>query len=97
MKRAWAIYRETGKAFAVCLAKSWQLHRLAKAMRAGAVRFAFEKADGTLRRATGTLKDVQDLVRGTGGRPDSCATFKYYDTERAAFRSFRAANLVAVY
>lgn len=96
MKRAWAIHRDTGRAFAVCLAKSWQLHRLAGAMRAGAVRFAFEKADGTLRRATGTLKDVQNLIKGTG-RHDSCATFRYYDTDKAAFRSFKAANLVAIY
>ena len=46
MRRAWQIARATGKAFAVALSKSWQLYRLTKQMRAGIVRFAYEKADG---------------------------------------------------
>lgn len=96
MRRAWAIARTTGKAFAVCLSKAWQLYRLAKQMRTSAVRFAYEKADGSLRRAVGTLKDVAAMVTGTG-RPDDSRTFKYYDTEAAAFRSFRVENLIAIY
>lgn len=96
MRRAWAIARTTGKTFAVCLAKSWQLYRLAKQMRAGVVRFAYEKKDGTLRRAVGTLKDIVTLIVGTG-RPDDGHTFKYYDTEAAAFRLFRVENLIAIY
>ena len=53
MRRAWHLFRSTGKAFAVCLSKAWQLYRLTKRMRAGVVRFAYEKADGTLRKAAG--------------------------------------------
>ena len=30
MRRAWHIARATGKAFAVCLSKAWQLYRLTK-------------------------------------------------------------------
>jgi len=96
MRRAWAIVLTTGKTFAVCLAKSWQLYRLAKQMRAGVVRFAYEKKDGSLRRAIGTLKDIATLIVGSG-RPDDGHTFKYYDTEAAALRSFRVENLVAIY
>ena len=96
MRRAWVIARTTGKAFAVALAKSWQLYRLVKLMRAGAVRFAYEKTDGTLRRAVGTLKDTADQVKGTG-RPDDGQTVKYYDVEADGFRSFRSANLIAIY
>ena len=44
MRRAWVIARTTGKAFAVALAKSWQLYRLVKQMQAGVVRFSYEKA-----------------------------------------------------
>ena len=96
MRRAWVIARTTGKAFAVALAKSWQLYRLSKLMQSGAVRFAYEKADGTLRRAVGTLKDTADQVKGTG-RPDDGQTVKYYDVEAGGFRSFRSANLIAIY
>lgn len=96
MRRAWVIARTTGKAFAVCLSKSWALYRLVKLMRAGVVRFAYEKADGTLRRACGTLKDAGLLVKGTG-REDNGRTVKYYDVEAQGFRSFRAENFITAY
>ena len=96
MRRAWQIARSTGKAFAVALSKSWQLYRLAKQMRAGVVRFAYEKADGTLRKAIGTLKDTTVLVKGTG-RPDDGRTVKYYDIEANGWRSFKVENFVTAY
>ena len=36
--------------------RAWALYRLTQRMRAGVVRFAYEKADGTLRKAAGTLQ-----------------------------------------
>ena len=95
MKRAWVIFRETGKQFAICLAKSWQLYRLARSMRAGVVRFAFEKADGSMRKALGTLKDIRCLIKGTG--VDTPSTFRYFDVEANGFRCFRVTNLIAIY
>ncbi len=96
MRRSWQICRTTGKAFAVCLSRAWALYRLTKRMRAGVVRFAYEKADGTLRKACGTLHDVAATVKGTG-RLDDGRTVKYYDTEAAGWRSFKVENLVTVY
>lgn len=96
MRRAWQIARTTGKAFAVALSKSWALYRLAKQMRAGIVRFAYEKADGTLRKAIGTLKDTAALVKGTG-RHDDGRTVKYYDIEADGWRSFKVENFVTAY
>lgn len=96
MRRAWHIARATGKAFTVCLSRAWQLYRLTKRMRAGVVRFAYEKTDGTLRKAVGTLKDTAELIKGTG-RPDDGRTVKYYDVEAGGFRSFRVEGLVTVY
>ena len=40
--------------------------RLTKRMRREIVTFAYEKADGSLRKAKGTLQDVQNLIKGTG-------------------------------
>ncbi|WP_071133881.1 SH3 beta-barrel fold-containing protein [Millionella massiliensis] len=94
MRRAWVFYRTTGKAFAVCLARAWVLYRLIKRMRTGVVAFAYEKADGTLRHAKGTLQDVASLVKGTGR--DTPTTIKYYDVEAAGFRSFRIENLITI-
>lgn len=62
----------------------------------GAVRFAYEKADGTLRRAAGTLHEVAATIKGTG-RPDDGCTVKYYDVEADGWRSFKVENFVTVY
>lgn len=96
MRRAWALFRTTGNPFSVCLSKAWQLYRLTDRMRADVVRFAYEKADGTLRRACGTLRDIAATIKGTG-RPDDGRTVKYYDIEAAGWRSFKVENLVTVY
>lgn len=94
-KWAYEIARTTGKCFAICLSKAWALYRLKKSMKTGIVSFAYEKADGTLRKAKGTLKDVQDLIKGTG--KDNFKSLCYFDVEVSAFRSFRIENLVTIY
>lgn len=95
-KRAYAIMKATGKAFAVCLSKAWALYRLAKQMRTKSeVAFAYEKKDGTLRKAFGTLKNVSQFVKGTG--KTSTGVFHYWDLEAVAFRCFKVENLVTIY
>lgn len=94
-RQAWTICRETGKSFAVCLSKAWALYRLKRSMLQGVVKFAYEKLDGTLRVAYGTLQDIDSKVKGT--HPSSIKTFNYYDVEAEAFRCFRVENLVTVY
>lgn len=95
MRRAWILFRATGKAFSICLTKAWALYRLIARMRTGAVSFAYAKTDGTLRRAKGTLQGVAALIKGTG--TDTPQTVRYYDLEAGAFRSFRIENLIAIY
>lgn len=85
----------TGKAFSVCLAKAWALYRLTRQMHNGIVLFAYEKADGTLRKAKGTLKDVQNFVKGTGA--ENYKTVRYYDVEANGFRSFKVENFITAY
>lgn len=95
MRRAWVLYRATGKAFSVCLSRAWALYRLIRRMRAGVVSFAYEKTDGSLRHAKGTLRDVVALVKGMGKETPS--TVRYYDLEAVGFRSFRIENLITIY
>lgn len=95
MRRAWQIARATGKAFAAALSQSWQLYRLTKRMRGGIVRFFYQKTDGTLRTAFGTLQNAADLVKGGAGRADDGRTVRYYDVEAAGWRSFRVENFIA--
>lgn len=96
MCRAWHLFRSTEKTFAVCLSKAWALWRLTRQMRAGVVRFAYEKADGSLRKACRHFAGVASTVKGAG-RPDDGQTVKYYDVEAAGWRSFRVENFVTAY
>lgn len=55
-------------------------------MRAGVITFCYEKADGTLRRAKGTLQGVASLVKGSGA--ESPKTHRYFDVKARGFRAF---------
>ena len=93
-KRAHEIAKQTGRAFAICLVKAWQIYRLKKAMLKDKVRFAYEKADGSLRYAIGTL--TGDLgIKGTGS--PNFKTLAYFDVEANGFRCFKVENLIRIY
>ena len=59
------------------------------------VRFVFEKKDGTMREAYGTMRhDITPPLIGTG-RPLSFDLQLYFDLDKMAWRSFKKANLVS--
>ena len=95
-KRAWAIARETGKSFRISLIKAWECYRLKKAMLSRKVKFAFEKVDGTLRYAMGTMQE-KFLGDVKGLREPNPKVVTYYDLDAMAFRCFKSSNLVKIY
>lgn len=95
MMMAAEIRRATGKNLSVCLAKAWQINRLMNLLHEGVVRFAYERADGSLRRVAGTLKNREHLLKGNGKK--NYKTLCYYDMNAAGFRSFRVENLITIY
>ena len=94
-RQAYEMMKVTGKTFAVCLAKAWAIYRLYKRMKSETVSFAYEKADGSLRKAKGTLQDVSNLIKGTG--VENYKTVRYFDVDANGFRSFKVENLITVY
>ncbi|MCC8134566.1 MAG: SH3 beta-barrel fold-containing protein [Tannerellaceae bacterium] len=94
-KRAQWLAKSTGKSYHICLAKSWVLYRLVRDMHRNIVQFAYEKSDGTFRRAQGTLRNVEHRVKGNGR--ENYRTIRYYDVEANAFRSFKIENFITVY
>jgi hypothetical protein len=60
----------------------------------GNVRFAYEKADGSLRYALGTLTGGFE-IKGTG-KPNF-KTLAYFDVEANGFRCFKVENLIRTY
>jgi hypothetical protein len=98
MKYANQLRKSTVEPWKVCMIKAWQLYKLAKAMRQGEVTFYYYKADGSVRKAIGTLQNLPAGIT-LGGKKmtkPSYKTLAYFDTEKQSFRSFKIENLIAV-
>lgn len=96
MKYAWQLWRATKQQWRICMIKAWQLYRLAKAMREGVVTFYYQKADGTIRKAVGTLRNLPAgaTLGGKKVTKPSYKTMAYFDTEKNSFRCFKIENLI---
>lgn len=79
--------------------KAWELYRLAKKMRDGIVQFVFEKVDGSVRVAHGTLRNLHDgsSVGSKSVSKPIYKTFAYFDTDRNEMRCFKIENLITIY
>ncbi len=94
MKYAWQLFRATKQAWRICMLKAWQLWRLAKSMKEGTRTFWYQKTDGTIRKANGTLKNVSSYGRRI--TKPSYKTMTYFDLDKNQFRCFRIENLICV-
>lgn len=96
MKYAWQLWHATRQQWRICMIKAWQLYRLAKAMREGVVTFYYQKADGSIRKAVGTLKNLPAGATLCGKKmtKPSYKTMAYFDTEKRSFRCFKIENLI---
>ena len=93
MKNAWRFFKQTGTSFSECLKKAWKNFKLKLELQAGIVRFYFQKVDGSIREAWGTLKGVEDKVKGDR-RAKNQTIQVYFDTEKQEFRCFKKFNLI---
>ena len=93
MRAAWGFVKINGMSMAEALKCAWVNYKVRAAMVSRIVKFYFLKVDGTTREAYGTLK--ADIVPPTGdGRKPNATIQTYYDTEKAAWRCFKRANLL---
>ena len=65
-------------------------------MQIGIVKFYFQKVDGTIREAFGTLKTSTLPPTKDSKRTPNPTCQVYYDTEKEAYRCFKKANLIRV-
>ena len=76
--------------------------RLLECLGLGTVVFEYEKKDGSVRRARGTLckgisKDFDDYEHKTERqKKNPIGVFTYYDLDATGFRTFNAGNLVRI-
>ena len=80
-------------------AKAMLIENLKRQMRNGVAHFLYRKSNGELREAWGTTcrSLAERHINGNGESRESYKTTAYFDVEKAAWRSFRWENIVAVY
>lgn len=96
MSLAWQMVKRNGYTMSEALKCAWRNVRLHAAMAKGVVKFYFQKVDGSIREAFGTL--AANIVPGTKGteRRQNPTIQTYFDTDRQEWRSFKKANLLSL-
>jgi len=84
-----------GISLSEALRKAWANFKLKIRMAQGIVKFYFQKVDGTIREAYGTLANhLVPEIAGNDNRKKNDTTQVYFDTEKQEWRCFKKMNLV---
>ena len=96
MVLSWQMIKKNGYTKSEALKIAWMNLKLKAQMKGRIVKFYFQKVDGSIREAFGTLaENIVPQTNGTGRKPnDTCQT--YFDTEKDEWRCFKKANLVRI-
>ncbi|KGF32913.1 SH3 beta-barrel fold-containing protein [Hoylesella buccalis] len=96
MSLAWQFVKRNGYTMSEALKCAWANIKLRAALNKRIVKFYFQKVDGTLREAYGTLKT--ELIPETKGddRKRNDTVQVYFDTEKSEYRCFKKANLIRI-
>ena len=96
MLMAWQFVRRNGYTMAEALKCAWANFKLRKAMTNKIVRFYFQKVDGSIREAFGTLAaNIVPQTNESERKPNDTVQ-TYFDTEKQAWRCYKKANLVRI-
>ena len=79
-----------------CLKQAWAVLKLKLAMKKRVVEFYFQKVDGSIRQAFGTLQEslIDYTPNGKGYACKDCV--KYWDEVKGEWRQFKNYNLIRV-
>lgn len=96
MTLAWQFIKKNGYTMSEALKVAWMNIKLKAQMKKRICKFYFQKVDGSLREAFGTLSErVIPVTQGNGRKMnDTCQV--YFDTEKGEWRCFKKANLMRV-
>ncbi|WP_291528860.1 SH3 beta-barrel fold-containing protein [Bacteroides sp. UBA939] len=94
MKQAWMLVKVYGFSMAEAMKQSWKAMKLKAALKKGIVKFFYQKLNGEIRTAWGTLKEGLIPETKDTGRKKNESLITYYDNEKASYRSFKVANLI---
>ena len=95
MQQAWAFVKKNGYSMSEALKVAWLNVKLKVQMKKRICKFYFQKVDGSLREAFGTLSEsVIPQTQGARKMNDTCQV--YFDTEKGEWRCFKRANLIRI-
>ena len=97
MQTAWQFVKRNGYTMSKAMKVAWINLKLKLAMKQRITKFYFQKIDGTIREAWGTLADgVIPAIAGSDNRKPNDTIQTYYDTEKQSWRCFKKANLLRI-
>lgn len=97
MSLAWQFVRKNGFTMSEALKVAWANMKLKLQMKSKVVKFYFQKVDGSVREAYGTLNEkLMPAITGTDKRTKNDTVQTYFDTERQEFRCYKKANLLKI-
>ena len=97
MTLAWQFVKRNGFTMSEALKAAWANLKLWTAMNNRIVKFYFQKVDGSVREAYGTLKDnLIPAIAGTDNRKRNDTVQVYFDTEKQEWRCYKKANLISI-
>lgn len=95
MTLAWQFVRKNGYTMSAALKAAWLNIKLKAALSKRVVKFYFQKVDGIIREAYGTLMSNRiPATKGTKKTADTCQV--YFDCEKDEWRCFKKANLIRI-
>lgn len=98
MVTAWGMVKRNGFTIGEALRTAWKNIKLKIKMATGAIKFTFEKADGTIREAWGTLKQELINYKPNGkGRPTAAHLQLFWDVEADGYRCFDKSRLIEIF
>ena len=97
MSLAWSFVKRNGFSISEALKVAWANLKQKAEMKSKIVKFYFQKVDGSVREAYGTLcEKLMPAITGTDKRAKNDTVQTYYDTERQEFRCYKKANLLKI-
>jgi hypothetical protein len=96
MRMAWVFVRKYGFTMSEGLKQAWLNAKLKKELGKRIVKFYFQKVDGSLREAYGTLASDKTPATKGDDRKRNDTVQVYFDTEKDEWRCFKKANLVKI-
>lgn len=96
MRLAWQFVKRNGFTMSEALKTAWLNIKLKSKMGSKIVKFYYQKVDGSLREAYGTLKEsLLPETKGSDRKPND-TLLTYFDTEKGEWRRCKKANLVKI-